>query len=396
MGSCLSAIGVGPLPRQGKYARATTRDLVIVDAPADAGGVFAGASPAIADQDLSSWSLTTSPGGYAITSQQDGGFSIASGGDTSRQTFSVDHYDRTLLRWTGDTTFYVNNQAPTVGDPTEVAVFVYPLNQAIDPEDDESLASDFEGDELTVTDIDSLPTGLTRGGNTVTGTPTVKGIYHTTTRWTDIAGDYVEGDITRLVGTITVPDVVGLSQSAAEDEIEGNYLSAVVTTAYSDTVAEGEVISQDPAASTEADPFDDVTITVSLGEEPEEEVTDDTIGGIQGRRRRRYFVEIDGQSFEVRTQAQAVEVLNRAKEVAVSHAEQMAKAAVRTARPTGKKPVKLATPKINSPNPELKSAVSEARKAINALYRKASMEAEIAYLMAQQEQDEEETILLLM
>jgi hypothetical protein len=264
MGSCLAAYGAGALPRQGKYARAS-RQLVIVDAPADAEGVFLNASPAIVDQDLSSWSLTTSPGSYVLTPQRDGGFSIAAGGDTSRQSFSVDHYDRTLLRWTGNTTFYDGNQAPQVGDPSEVAIFIYPINQAISAEDDGPLATDFEGDTLTVTDIDALPTGLSRAGNTVTGTPTVKAINRTTTRWTDIVGDYVEGDITRIVGTITVPDVVGDDVGAADAELAATYLEIATVEAYSASVPVGAVISQDPVASSEVDPGSTVTLTVSLG-----------------------------------------------------------------------------------------------------------------------------------
>ena len=71
-----------------------------------------------------------------------------------------------------------------------------------------------------------------------------------------------------------------------------------------------------------------------------------TGGGLNRKRRRRYYVEIDGQSFEVQGLDHARALLDRAKEVARTHAETLAKAAVQTARKTGDKPVPLPTPTI--------------------------------------------------
>ncbi|MCK5565961.1 MAG: CotH kinase family protein, partial [Planctomycetes bacterium] len=64
---------------------------------------------------------------------------------------------------------------------------------------------------------------------------------------------------------IVVPDVVGLTQAAAEAAITAaTYTVGVVTTAYSDTVAAGNVISQNPVSGTAAAPGTAVDLVVSL------------------------------------------------------------------------------------------------------------------------------------
>ena len=68
---------------------------------------------------------------------------------------------------------------------------------------------------------------------------------------------------------LTVPPVEGLLQSAAEaDIVAAGLVVGTVTTAYSDTVAAGYVISQDPVAGTEVAPGSAVDLVVSLGLEP--------------------------------------------------------------------------------------------------------------------------------
>jgi beta-lactam-binding protein with PASTA domain len=63
----------------------------------------------------------------------------------------------------------------------------------------------------------------------------------------------------------TVPNVVGLTQAAAESAITGVSLVSSATTANSTTVAIGKVISQDPAAASTVDTGSTVDIVVSLG-----------------------------------------------------------------------------------------------------------------------------------
>ena len=68
--------------------------------------------------------------------------------------------------------------------------------------------------------------------------------------------------------TVTVPDVVGMAQAAAETAITGAGLTVgSVTTAHSDTVPSGNVTSQNPAAGASAAPGSAVNIVVSTGPE---------------------------------------------------------------------------------------------------------------------------------
>lgn len=268
--SVLSPSGVPSTPPGFLLYSAQAKTYTLLQEPGGGWGnesVPDGATPAVVSGDVMALNALSSPGSYAQTPVNDGTFALATGGDTSRQSIVGDVYDYSLRAYYGATTFYVGNQAPTLtsDDPAEVAVYFYPLNVAISAEDDSALATDFEGDALSVTDIDALPAGLTRGGNSVTGTPTVRAINHTTTRWTDIAGDYVEGDITRVIGQVDVPDVEGGDFGTGEATLEETYLSAALNFAYSASVAAGLVISQSPAAEAFADPGSTVTLTVSLG-----------------------------------------------------------------------------------------------------------------------------------
>lgn len=113
--------------------------------------------------------------------------------------------------------------------------------------------------------------------------------------------------------------------------------------------------------------------------------------------RKRSFVEIDGQTFEVADAEHARALFDRAREMAVRHAQKLAEARLQTARGTGRKPIALPTPRIASADPELKEIVREARQKINEVYRSAAIDTELALLMARQlEEEEEEAILLLM
>jgi hypothetical protein len=64
---------------------------------------------------------------------------------------------------------------------------------------------------------------------------------------------------------VAVPDVVGSSQAAAEAQLTGAGLVAVVSQAESDTVPAGTVISQDPQAGVVATQGSSVRIVVSTG-----------------------------------------------------------------------------------------------------------------------------------
>jgi serine/threonine-protein kinase len=68
---------------------------------------------------------------------------------------------------------------------------------------------------------------------------------------------------------LNVPDVVGMSESDATGEIEAEGLVVgTVTPRYSDTIPEGSVIEQSPAAEAPAGEGDGVDLVVSQGPEP--------------------------------------------------------------------------------------------------------------------------------
>ena len=100
-----------------------------------------------------------------------------------------------------------------------------------------------------------------------------------------IAGSPV--DLTLSLGpddeTVTVPDAVGMSRNAAEDTITGAGLAVgTITEQYSDTVPEGHVISQNPAAGAEVEAGSAVDLVVSGGPEPAENITvPDVVGESQ-------------------------------------------------------------------------------------------------------------------
>lgn len=115
-------------------------------------------------------------------------------------------------------------------------------------------------------------------------------------------------------------------------------------------------------------------------------------------RHKRFYVEIDGQHFEVDGPEHARALFDRAHDIAAAHAQEIAAKAVQSTRKTGKRPIALPTPRITSPNPELREVVQAARKQINDLYRSTAIDTELALLMARQLEleDEEEAILLLL
>ena len=68
---------------------------------------------------------------------------------------------------------------------------------------------------------------------------------------------------------VQVPNVVGRSESDAENTLRAANLTVVYgEAAFSNEIAEGDVISSNPSAGTEVEEGTEVTIIVSLGEEP--------------------------------------------------------------------------------------------------------------------------------
>ena len=75
----------------------------------------------------------------------------------------------------------------------------------------------------------------------------------------------VEEDSTEDEKTVEVTDVTGQEEAAAKNALEALGFAVTVTTAASDTVDEGKVVSQNPAAGTMAPLGSEITLTVSSG-----------------------------------------------------------------------------------------------------------------------------------
>jgi hypothetical protein len=194
---------------------------------------------------------------------------------------------------------------------------------------------------------------------------------------------------------VEVPDVVGETQAAGTLELETALFDVAVTTAYSPTVAIGLIISQSPAGGEDAPEGATVTITVSLGPEPVRATPEG--GSARRQHRKRYYVEIDGQYFEVNSQAEAEQqILERALSLATEVAEEASERSIKRVR-RGKQAVTPSLPSMSS-SPELAPIVDQYREKITAIYRQIAIDAEIRELMRVKfaEQDEEDAIFVLL
>jgi hypothetical protein len=129
--------------------------------------------------------------------------------------------------------------------------------------------------------------------------------------------------------------------------------------------------------------------------EPEPEVAQ-TPAGIS--RKRRLYVEIDGQQFPVESVAEATELLQRARALAEKQADERAVVATKKLKRKRVVPkVRIAAPVITV-SPEIAVDVSPLIADIERLYRQAAETAELRLLLARQmrEEDEDEAELLLL
>jgi hypothetical protein len=129
--------------------------------------------------------------------------------------------------------------------------------------------------------------------------------------------------------------------------------------------------------------------------EPEPEVAQ-TPAGIS--RKRRLYVEIDGQQFPVESVAEATELLQRARALAEKQADERAVVATKKLKRKRVVPkVRIAAPVITV-SPEIAVDVSPLIVDIERLYRQAAETAELRLLLARQmrEEDEDEAELLLL
>lgn len=118
-------------------------------------------------------------------------------------------------------------------------------------------------------------------------------------------------------------------------------------------------------------------------------------------RRKRYYVEVDGQQFFVDTEAQARSLLEQARAIAERQAEERSE---RVAKQLKRKAIKGQVPKVEIKAPEI-TVSPELRDLIpivddiKRLYAKAAELAELRLLMLKalrDEQDDEDDLLLLL
>jgi serine/threonine-protein kinase len=83
------------------------------------------------------------------------------------------------------------------------------------------------------------------------------------------AGDTITYQLSKGAENISVPDVTGMSESKARSTLQSAGFNVTTTDSrYSDTYAEGEVISQSPSSGTQQSKGTTISIVVSLGSKP--------------------------------------------------------------------------------------------------------------------------------
>jgi hypothetical protein len=117
-----------------------------------------------------------------------------------------------------------------------------------------------------------------------------------------------------------------------------------------------------------------------------------------GRRtKRRYYVEIDGQSFAVQSPEEAQQVIAHARALAEQAATLAAQKVEAKRKPAPKvRPVRLKAPVVTA-SPELRIDLAPIRAEFARIYQDAATALELRLLLHKaQQDDEEEAILLLM
>lgn len=160
----------------------------------------------------------------------------------------------------------------------------------------------------------------------------------------------------------TVPDVTGLTLSAATTALQAVNLDAGTVTYVNNDLTAGLVISQDPAAASSAVYGDTVDLVISLGPAP-------SAGGgrvKKGKKKPRYFVEVDGVLIEATSQDEATQILLQARELAKDQSR-------KEANPGGNIPkirVLTRTKRVARAG-KIVDAVEEANRQIARIYRDA-------------------------
>jgi hypothetical protein len=231
----------------GQYLDAPTGKIFATIGTLDTTSPFYGTG--VATNDTVVLEAVTSPDNYDISCVSDGTVSFTANGDSARQLIAADAYDYSAGQYMGAGTLIFNNLTPTIG-ANNLNILLIQRNIALAPIPLNDYAYDAEGDIITATAQNTLPTGLSVSSSDLIGTPTVYGQTNTTIQWADQYGATFSNTITIQVGDL-VPDVVGDPQATAVSTITGvASLTANVTLVSNPNVANGTVISTDPVAAT--------------------------------------------------------------------------------------------------------------------------------------------------
>jgi hypothetical protein len=173
-----------------------------------------------------------------------------------------------------DDTLYVNNTAPGCNDdPTQIILLE---DAAMTAYDLDSLCVDVDGDALTYAVVSgTLPAGVILTGATgvLSGTPNTEAETANLIEFTvtDAPGDVEHFFITfYVVNTWTVPDLVGDTVSAAEDEVvtaapwRADNPDITVSSQTCSASTPGTILTQDPTASSEAAAEAAITVTTAM------------------------------------------------------------------------------------------------------------------------------------
>lgn len=234
-------------------------------------------APDIATSDIVRYPTTTTPGGYTFSISAACLPDYNGGADTSRQIAVSTWYDASVGSYgTPDLGFVANNQDPAC-DPT-VVVGPYKKSQAIAAEDWTGYCPDAEGDTLTFAITSgSDSTGVTLASNGGrTGTPSVEsesGDAFTVTVTDTYGGTGTIAATSIVYDTVTVPTCINVAAADFENTLDALYIPWAVTgSAFSATIAAGNIIACSPAATNQIDPVtysghdaESVSITLSLG-----------------------------------------------------------------------------------------------------------------------------------
>ncbi len=216
---------------------------------------------------------------WSITSKPQGSTAALDDPTAAQPSFAVDLFGNYVVQ-------LIVNDGQVDSDPDTVTISTLNSKPVADAGPDQNVSagdtvtldgsgsSDVDLDSLTYSwSITSKPTGSSAAlSDTTAVSPTFTA---------DLAGDYViqlilndgqqDSDPDTLTVTaaalqVSVPDVVGLAQAAAESAIVAAQLTVgTVTTANNDTVPAGDVISQSPAAGKSVVAGSAVDLVVSLG-----------------------------------------------------------------------------------------------------------------------------------